>query len=76
MGLFSRKRRERDRPESAVAAAVSPEPPGTTEQRPHVPDPVKELARLESMRDRGELTREEFDREKRKVQASQSFRRI
>ena len=76
MGLFSRKRRQQDRPETAVAAAVSPEPPGSAEQLPHAPDPVKELARLESMRDRGELTREEFDREKRKVQASQSFRRI
>ncbi|MDW3212604.1 MAG: SHOCT domain-containing protein [Ilumatobacteraceae bacterium] len=76
MGLFGRKQRKQARPESAVAAEPSPAPPSPLDQPPPAPDPVKELARLESMRDRGELTRDEFDIEKRKVQASQSFRRI
>jgi hypothetical protein len=76
MGLFGKKNRKQDRPESAVAAEMSPKSPSPIEQPPPASDPVRELARLENMRDRGELTREEFDREKRKVLASQSFRRI
>ncbi len=76
MGLFGKKNRKQDRPESAVAAETNPEPPSPIEPPPPASDPVKELARLESMRDRGELTRDEFNIEKRKIQASQSFRRI
>lgn len=75
MGLFSRNKRQHVRTESPAAEA-SAASPSHIEQPPPALDPVKELARLENLRDRGELTRDEFDREKRKIQASQSFRRI
>ena len=76
MGLFGKKNRKHDRPAVMTTSDLNPEPPSSKEQTPAAPDPIRELARLESMRDRGMLSREEFDREKRKVLASQSYRRI
>ena len=76
MGLFSKKNRKQDRPAETASAELNPEPPAAKEQTPTAPDPVKELERLEGMRDRGMLSPEEFTSEKRKIQASQSFRRI
>ena len=76
MGLFSKKNRKQDRPTGMTSADLNPEPSSSKEQLPTATDPVKELERLEGMRDRGMLSQEEFDREKRKVLASQSYRRI
>ena len=76
MGLFSKKNRKQDRPAGMTSADPNLEPPSPKEQLPTASDPVKELERLEGMRDRGMLSQEEFDREKRKVLASQSYRRI
>ena len=76
MGLFRKKNRKQDRPVGMTSADPNPEPPSSKEQIPPASDPVKELERLEGMRDRGMLSQEEFDREKRKVLASQSYRRI
>ena len=76
MGLFSKKVRKQDPPAETAPVELAPEPPSPEEQLPPAPDPVKELQRLEAMRDRGMLSQEEFNLEKRKVQASQSFRRI
>lgn len=82
MGLFSKKHRKQDRPAGTPAAVLNPEPPSPKEVLPPASDsapasdPVKELERLESMRDRGMLSPEDFALEKRKIQASQSFRRI
>ena len=76
MGLFSKKHRKQDRPAAMTSADVSPEPSSSKEQTPSAPDPVKALERLEGMRDRGMLSQEEFDLEKRKVLAAQSYRRI
>lgn len=76
MGLFSKKNRKPERPAATPVSELNPEPPPVQEQAPPTPDPVKELERLEGMRDRGMLTPEEFTIEKRKIQASQSFRRI
>jgi len=42
---------------------------------PPASDPVRELERLEGQRDRGMLSQEDFDREKRKILGSQSYRR-
>ena len=76
MGLFSKKVRKQDPPAETAPVELTPEPATPKEQLPPAPDPVKELERLEGMRDRGMLSQEEFNLEKRKVQASQSFRRI
>ena len=76
MGLFGKKNRQQDRPTEMTSADQDPEPPSSKERLPADPDPVRELGRLEGMRDRGMLSPEEFDREKRKVLASQSYRRI
>ena len=76
MGLFSKKHRKQDPPAATASVELTPEVPSPKEQLPPAPDPVKELERLEGMRDRGMLSQEEFNVEKRKVQASQSFRRI
>lgn len=80
MGMFGKKKRTQDRSADSAAADVTSADPSpesaTSDETPPAPDPVKELARLENLLDRGMLTREEFDQEKRKVVASQSFRRI
>jgi hypothetical protein len=76
MGLFKKKKRQPDRPAEMTSADLSPQPPSSEEQFPPASDPVKQLERLEGMRDRGMLSQEEFDLEKRKVLASQSYRRI
>jgi hypothetical protein len=76
MGLFSKKNRKQDRPAGTAAADLNPEPPQLEGATPTAPDPVRQLERLEGMRDRGALSQEEFDREKREVLASQSYRRI
>lgn len=81
MGLFGRKHRNQEpsaatTPPEPTSSEVVAEPPSPKEPVPPAPDPVKELQRLENLRDRGELSADEFIIEKRKVQASQSFRRI
>jgi len=91
MGLFSKKNREPDRPVETPSADLNPEPDrpvempsadlnpepsSSKEQPPPVSDPVRQLERLEGMRDRGVLSQEDFDLEKRKVLAAQSYRRI
>ena len=76
MGLFSKKPRKQDRAAGITSADLNPEPVSPKEQAPPASDPVKELGRLEGMRDRGMLSQEDFDREKRKVLGSQSYRRI
>ena len=76
MGLFNKKNREEDRPAGTTPAVLNPQTPSSTEQLPSAPDPVKQLERLEGMRDRGMLSHEEFVLEKRKILASQSYRRI
>ena len=76
MGLFNKKNRVQDRPAGTTPADLDPQPPSPTEQLPSAPDPVKQLQQLEGLRDRGMLTHEEFVVEKRKVLASQSYRRI
>lgn len=76
MGLFSKKQRQQDRPAAMTSFDPNPDPPSPKEETPPAPDPVRELERLEGMRDRGMLTQEEFDLEKRKVLASQTYRRI
>jgi hypothetical protein len=76
MGLFSKKNRKQDRHVEMPTADLNPEPPSSKEQVSPASDPVKDLERLEGLRDRGMLSHEEFDREKRKLLASQSYRRI
>ena len=76
MGLFKKKQREPDGPAEMTSADLEPQLPSSEEPVPPAPDPVKQLERLEGMRDRGMLSQQEFDIEKRKVLASQSYRRI
>jgi Short C-terminal domain len=81
MGLFGKKHRKQDPPAAVDAPKPNPEPPSPApprqqEEAPPAPDPVKELQRLENMRDRGLLSPEEFTIEKRKVLSAQSYRRI
>lgn len=81
VGLFGRKHRNQARPAATTppepaSSEVDAEPPSAKEEVPPAPDPVKELQRLENLRDRGELSADEFIIEKRKIQASQTFRRI
>jgi len=75
MGLFNKKNRVQDRA-AGTTSDLDPQPPNSVEQLPSAPDPVKQLERLEGMRDRGMLSQDEFVREKRKILASQSYRRI